>query len=350
MATMQALLRVAPKTIRMGELPIPKPGPGEAVLKVTLTTVCGSDVHVLSWPLPGDGPIAMGHEAVGVITALGEGIEGFAEGDRATVSCLSPCGRCVGCQTGGPGSACTHPRGGFQFGNLIHGCQAEYLLVPFAQFNMARVPAEVTDEQALFAGDIMSTGLGVCERAGVGPGDSVAVFAQGPLGLCATAGARLLGAGLIVAVDAIPERLAMARRLGATVSLSPADGDVPRRVRELTEGRGVDVAIEAVGTQPTFEMAAKSCRVGGAVGSLGVYGGVKALSLPVTVNFYHRRIVTTMCPSGSERLRRMLEIVRHGRMDLTPLYTHRMRLGQMEEAYRLFMEDKKTVLKIAVTP
>lgn len=350
MPKMQALLRVAPKSIRMGEIPVPQPKAGEAVLKVTLTTVCGSDVHVLGWPLPGQDPIAMGHEAVGVITALGEGMEGFREGDRVAISCLSPCGRCVGCQTGGPGSACTHPNGGFQFGNLIHGCQAEYLRVPFAQFNMAKVPPEVTDEQALFTGDIMSTGLGVCERAGVGPGDSVAVFAQGPLGLCATAGARLLGAGLIVAVDAIPERLAMAKRLGATITLSPAEGDVPRRVREMTDGRGVDVAIEAVGTQATFEMAVKSCRVGGAVGSLGVYGGIKALSLPVTVNFYHRRIVTTMCPSGSERLRRMLEIVRYGRMDLTPLYTHRMPLSRMEEAYRLFMEDKKSVLKIAVTP
>ena len=350
MPSMQALLRVAPNTIRMGELPVPEPAPGEAVLKVSLTTVCGSDVHVLGWPLPGGGPIAMGHEAVGVIAALGAGMEGFAEGDRVAISCLSPCGRCVGCQAGGPGSACTHPQGGFQFGNLIHGCQAEYVRVPFAQCNMAKVPPEVTDDQALFVGDIMSTGLGVCERAGVGPGDSVAVIAQGPLGLCATAGARLLGAGLIVAVDAIPERLAVARRLGASVTLSPAEGDVPRRIRELTEGRGVDVAIEAVGTQPTFEMAAKSCRVGGAVGSLGVYGGVKALSLPVTVNFYHRRIVTTMCPSGSERLRRMLEILRHGRMDLTPLYTHQLRLGALEEAYRLFMGEKAKVLKIAVRP
>jgi threonine dehydrogenase-like Zn-dependent dehydrogenase len=350
MPTMHALLRVAPKEIRLGEIPVPTPGPGEAVLKVTLTTVCGSDVHVLGWPLPGGEPIAMGHEAVGVVAALGDGIEGFAEGDRATVSCLSPCGRCVGCLNGAPGSACTHPRGGFQFGNLIHGCQAEYLRVPFAQFNLAKVPADVTDEQALFAGDILSTGLGVCERAGVGPGDAVAVFAQGPLGLCATAGARLLGAGMIIAVDAIPERLAMAKRLGATVTLGPADGDVPRRIRELTEGRGADVAIEAVGMQPTFEMAVKSCRVGGAVGSLGVYGGIKALSLPVTVNFYHRRIVTTMCPSGSERLRRMLELVRHGRIDLTPLYTHRMGLAQMEEAYRLFMGEKATVLKIAVKP
>lgn len=350
MPKMQALLRVAQKTIRVGELPVPTPGSGEAVLKVSLTTVCGSDVHVLGWPLPGEEPIAMGHEAVGVIAALGEGVEGFAEGDRVAVSCLSPCGRCVGCQTGGPGSACTHPKGGFQFGNLIHGCQAEYVLIPFALFNMAKVPAEVTDEQALFVGDIMSAGLGACERAGVGPGDSVAVFAQGPLGLCATAGARLLGAGLIVAVDAIPERLAMARRLGATATLSPADGDVPRRVREMTDGRGADVAIEAVGTQATFEMAVKSCRVGGAMGSLGIYGGVKALSLPVTVNFYHRRIVTTTCPSGSERLRRMLEIVRYGRMDLTPLYTHRMRLTELEEAYRLFMEDKRNVLKIAITP
>ncbi len=350
MAKMQALLRVAPKSIRMGEIPVPDPGAGEAVLEVSLTTVCGSDVHVLGWPLPASEPIAMGHEAVGRIAGLGAGIEGFTEGDRVAISCLSPCGRCVGCLAGAPGSACTHPQGGFQFGNLIHGCQAEYVRVPFAQFNMAKIPDEVSDEQALFAGDILSTGLGVCERAGVGPGDSVAVFAQGPLGLCATAGAHLLGAGLIVAVDAIPERLAMARRLGATVTLSPVDGDVPRRVRELTEGRGVDVAIEAVGLQPTFEMAVKSCRVGGAVGSLGVYGGVKALSLPVTVNFYHRRIVTTMCPSGTERLRRMLELVRYGRIDLTPLYTHRMRLGEMEEAYRLFMEEKAKVLKIAVRP
>lgn len=349
MGGMRALLRTGPAEIRMGELPVPRAGHDDVVLRVTLTTVCGSDMHVLQWPLPGGEPIAMGHEAVGVLQEVGPGVEGFAPGDRVAVSCLSPCGRCSNCLRG-EGSACVDPRGGFQLGNVIHGCQAEYVRIPFAAFNLAKIPPTLSDEQVLFVGDVMSTGIGVLERAGLAAGDSVAIFGQGPLGLCATAGARLLGAGLIIAVDTIPQRLDMARRLGALLTLNAAETDVPKAVRRLTDGRGVDVSVEAVGTQATFEMAVKACRIGGAVGSLGVYGGHKTLTLPITGNFYHRKIVTTLCPSGSERLRRMLDLVQYGRIDLTPLFTHRMKLDEAVEAYHLFRHRKAEVLKIALTP
>jgi threonine dehydrogenase-like Zn-dependent dehydrogenase len=232
----------------------------------------------------------------------------------------------------------------------INGAQAEYLLVPSAQANLAKIPDELTDEQAVLLADIASTGISGAEAAPVRMGDAVVVFAQGPIGLCATAGARLMGASLIIGVDGDENRLTMARRMGADVVLDYRAVDVVAEVKRLSGG-GADVAIEALGTQQTFENALRSLRSGGTLSSLGVYSG--KLQMPYdafAAGLGDHRFITTLCPGGKERMRRLLSLVQSGRFDPTPLITHRFSLEDITQGYQLFGERSDGVLKVAVKP
>ena len=222
--------------------------------------------------------------------------------------------------------------------------------MPSAQANLAKIPDQVTDEQAVLLADIASTGIAGAEAAPVRIGDAVAVFAQGPIGLCATAGAKVMGASLIIGVDNDDNRLAMARRVGADVVLDYCAVDVVAEVRRLTGG-GVDVAIEALGAQQTFENALRCLRPGGTLSSLGVYSG--KLQMPYdafAAGLGDHRIVTTLCPGGKERMRRLLSLVQSGRFDPTPLITHRLSLDQITQGYQLFGERSDGVLKVAIKP
>jgi threonine dehydrogenase-like Zn-dependent dehydrogenase len=241
--------------------------------------------------------------------------------------------------------------GGWKFGNTIHGAQAEYLRVQSAEANLAKIPDELRDEQVILLADIASTGFSAAESAELKLGDSVAVFAQGPIGLCATAGARLKGAGLIIATESNPARMEMARRMGADIVLDPGKADIPGEIRKLTGGRGVDVAIEALGTQGTFESALRALRPGGTLSSLGVYSC--GLNVPVdafAAGLGDYKIVTTLCPGGKERMRRLMELVLHRRVDLTLLLTHRFPLSEITNAYELFGNQRDGVLKVAIYP
>jgi threonine dehydrogenase-like Zn-dependent dehydrogenase len=352
---MQACIKIENGKVQMMDVPIPEPGVGEIVVKTTMATVCGSDMHFVDeFPnaiLAGLDPTAalpqgfpMGHEGVGLVHSVGAGVTSFKPGDRIVSSCLVGCGRCHECQTVDL-SVCT---GG---GHVLFGCQAEYYKLPFAEFNTAKVPDAVSDEGAILASDIMSTGFGAIERAGAGFGDSVAIFAQGPLGLCATAGARARGCGLVIAVDAVPDRLEVSKKLGANVVINAREKDAVAEIMALTGNVGVDIAVEAVGTQPTFEACTKVVRRGGTVSSIGVYGLTPQVSMPTLVpSFLHRQIVTTLCPSGRDRMEHLLALLASGDIDLSPLFTHRMKLADMPKAYDLFRSKTEGVLKIAVTP
>jgi threonine dehydrogenase-like Zn-dependent dehydrogenase len=271
------------------------------------------------------------------------------------VGAITPCGQCRACLSGhlsqcGHGGDRFEALGGWRFGNTLDGAQAEYLLVPSAQANLCKIPDDVSDEQAVLLADIVSTGFSGAESAGIRIGDSVAVFAQGPIGLCATAGARLLGASLVIGVEGDPNRQAMARRMGADVVLDPRKVDVVVEIKKLTDG-GVDASIEALGLQETFEGALRSLRPGGTLSSLGVYSG--KLQLPYdafAAGIGDQRIVTTLCPGGKERMRRLLEMVRSRRFDPLPLLTHRYALERIGDAYALFGERRDGVLKVAVRP
>jgi alcohol dehydrogenase len=346
--TMKALVFRGPNDIAIETLPIPKPSFGEAVIRVTLTTICGTDLHILKGEYPVRRGLVLGHEPVGVIHELGPGVTGYALGERVLVGAITPCGQCQFCLSGN-WSQCGGPLGGWKMGNTLNGAQAEYLLVPYAQANLARIPDELTDEQVVLLADIASTGFSASESAHLRLGDIVAIFAQGPIGLCATLGARLKGAGLIIAVESDPRRSEMARQMGADVVLNYQEVDVVSEIRRLTGGMGVDVAIEALGTQQTFESALSSLKPAGTLSSLGVYSGKLSIPLqPFLAGLGDHKIVTTLCPGGKERMRRLIELVRHNRVDLKPLLTHT--LDDIVKAYAFFEQRTDGVVKVAIKP
>jgi threonine dehydrogenase-like Zn-dependent dehydrogenase len=217
--------------------------------------------------------------------------------------------------------------------------------------NLAPVPDGLSDEQVLMCPDIMSTGFSGAESGRVRIGDTVAVFAQGPIGLCATAGAKLMGATTIIGVDAVLARMEAARRLGADHVVDFRAEDPVDAIMRLTDGRGVDVAIEALGTQATFEACLRVLRPGGTLSSLGVYSSDLTIPLGAfAAGLGDHRIVTTLCPGGKERMRRLMGVIASDRVDLRPMVTHRFKLDQIEEAYELFANQRDGVLKVAITP
>ena len=348
---MKAAVFVAPGKIQLQERPVPAIGPTDALLRVTTTTICGTDVHILKGEYPVAAGRIVGHEPVGTIAALGVAVTGYEIGQRVIAGAITPCGQCETCLDGHTSQCGGKAIGGWKLGNTIDGCQAEYVRIPDAMANLALVPDNLTDEQVLMCPDIMSTGFSGSESADVRIGDVVAVFAQGPIGLCATAGARLKGASRIFAVESVEARAEISRRLGAEVVIDHTSEDPVAAIMRLTGGRGVDVAIEALGTQETFELCLKVLRPGGILSSLGVYSG--KLTMPLEA--FHAglgdiAIVSTLCPGGKERMRRLLSVVASGGVDLRPLVTHRFKLDQIEEAYDLFSHQRDGVLKVSITP
>ncbi|MCO4052667.1 MAG: NAD(P)-dependent alcohol dehydrogenase [Bosea sp.] len=357
MPRMKAAVFVEPGRIVLDEKPIPDIGPLDALIRITTTTICGTDVHILKGEYPVASGLTVGHEPVGVIEKLGSAVTGYREGQRVIAGAITPSGWSNACLCGchsQDGAGTKHgwkAIGGWRFGNTIDGCQAEFVCVPDAMANLSPVPDALTDEQVLMCPDIMSTGFSGAERGGIRIGDTVAVFAQGPIGLCATAGARLMGATRILVVDRLPERLAVAKKLGADIAINFREKDPVEAIMAATDGRGVDVAIEALGTQGTFEAALKVLRPGGTLSSLGVYSGDLTIPLGAfAAGLGDHTIVSTLCPGGKERMRRLMEVVASGRVDLTPLVTHRFRLDDIEKAYDLFSHQRDGVLKVAITP
>ena len=358
MTMMKAAVFVEPGRIELQDKPIPEVGPNDALLRITTTTICGTDIHILKGEYPVERGLTIGHEPVGIIEKLGSNVKGYEEGQRVIAGAICPSFTSYASQDGVPsqdGGACSchgyKPMGGWRFGNTLDGTQAEYVLVPDAQANLAPVPDGLSDEQVLMCPDIMSTGFAGAERANIKIGDIVVIFAQGPIGLCATAGAKLRGASCIIAVDGVDSRLEIARQMGADVTLNFRNVDVVDEILKLTGGRGVDAAIEALGTQLTFEQALRVLKPGGTLSSLGVYS--KDLSIPLGA--FHaglgdHSIVTSLCPGGKERMRRLLNVVASGRADFGALVTHHYALDDIEAAYDLFGHQRDGVLKVAIKP
>ena len=357
MQKMKAAIFVEPGRIVLDDKPIPDVGPLDALIRITTTTICGTDIHILKGEYPVERGLTIGHEPVGIIEKLGSAVNGFEEGQRVVSGAITPSGYSNACQCGRSsqdGPSTRHgwkSMGGWKFGNTIDGCQAEYVLIPDAMNNLATVPDSLTDEQVLMCPDIMSTGFSGAERGGIKIGDVVAVFAQGPIGLCATAGAKLLGASTIIAIDRVPERLAMARHVGADHLVDFSRVDPVEEIMRLTDGRGVDVAIEALGTQATFEACLRVLRPGGTLSSLGVYAS--DLIIPrdaFAAGLGDHTIVTSLCPGGKERMRRLMSVIESGQVDLSAMVTHRFKLDDIEAAYDLFANQRDGVFKIAITP
>ena len=363
-AMMKAAVFVDKGHNKLADKPIPDVGPNDALVRITTTTICGTDVHILKGEYPVAKGLTVGHEPVGVIEKLGSAVQGYTEGQRVIAGAICPNFNSYAAQDGAPSQDGSYliaqglcgchgykATAGWRFGNLIDGTQAEYVLVPDAQANLAPIPDGLTDEQVLMCPDIMSTGFKGAENANIRIGDTVVVFAQGPIGLCATAGARLLGATTIIAVDGNDHRLGIAKKMGADVTLNFRNVDVVDEVMKLTGGKGADSSIEALGTQATFAQAMKVLRPGGTLSSLGVYS--EDLTIPLAqfaAGLGDHTIRTALCPGGKERMRRLMNVVASSRLDLGVLVTHHYQLDDIVAAYDLFSHQRDGVLKVAIKP
>ncbi len=361
---MKAAVFIEPGRIEITDKPIPDVGPNDALIRITTTTICGTDVHILKGEYPVAKGLTVGHEPVGVIEKLGSAVVGYKEGQRVIAGAICPNFNSYAAMDGAPsqdgsylvasGRCGCHgykATAGWRFGNMIDGTQAEYVLVPDAQANLAPVPDGLTDEQVLMCPDIMSTGLAGAENANIRIGDTVVVFAQGPIGLCATAGARLKGATTIIAVDGNDHRLSISKKLGADVTLNATTCDVVAEVMKITGGRGADSAIEALGQQRTFENAMRCIKPGGTLSSLGVYSSNLTIPLDAfAAGLGDHKINTALCPGGKERMRRLMSVIQSDRLDLGMLVTHQYKLDDIVAAYDLFSHQRDGVLKIAIKP
>src|SRR5688572_3149759 len=304
--------------------------PTDAIVRIDSSTIYGTDLDILKGDVPEVKPgTILGHEAVGTVTAVGDAVTTLSEGDRVLVSCISSCGRCRFCKEARYG-LCTGG-GGWVFGHLIDGLQAEYARVPFADTSVYKVPDELADEDVLFLADILPTAYecGVLNGR-VEPGDTVAIVGAGPIGLAAILTAKLYTPGKIVAIDLADARLEKALEFGADVAVNNGSEDAVGRVMELTGGLGADVAIEAVGVPETFELCAELIRPGGRVANVGVHGCAATLHLE---RLWIRNVLITTGLVDTFTTPLLLKLIEGGRLDPTAFATHRFQLGDTMEAY-----------------
>ncbi|MCX2817849.1 NAD(P)-dependent alcohol dehydrogenase [Haladaptatus sp. F3-133] len=329
------------------EKEVPEPGPNDAVVRPTKGLVCTSDVHTLHGAIGERENLTLGHETVGVVDEIGEEVDGFEEGDRVAVGAITPDWDSPAAQDGHP-SQSNEPLGGWKFANVKDGTFAEYVHVNQADANMARIPDGVTDHEAVYVTDMMTTGFMGAENAEIPVGGTVAVFAQGPVGLMATKGARLQGAGRVIAVETVPKRQELAREYGADDIVDFDDGDPVEQIHELTDGEGVDAAVEALGTSGTFEQCVKVTKAGGTVSNVGYHGEGEYVNIPREewgVGMAEIDIATGLCPGGSLRLERLLRLLEKDRLDPTHMTTHEFGFDEIDEAFRLMETKEDGIIK-----
>jgi threonine dehydrogenase-like Zn-dependent dehydrogenase len=346
--TMRAFVMREIGKVGFMEKPVPKdPGPAGAIIKTTRALVCTSDAHTVMGAIGDRNDLTLGHEAVGIVYKLGHDVKGVREGDRVAVNAITPCYKCPNCLRGYT-SQCTQMLGGWKFANIKDGVFAEYFHVNDAEANLAHIPDAVPDEKAVYTTDMMSTGFIGAEHANIPIGGCVAVFAQGPVGLMATVGARLLGAGFVIAVDAVPKRMEMAKHFGADVVIDFKKQDPVQTILDLTNGEGVDSAIEALGSEATFEACIKVTRPGGTISNVGYHGTGDFLRIPRLawgVGMSDKTIRTALCPGGKERMGRLLRLLETGRVDPTPLTTHQFQFKDLERAFHMMETKEDGILK-----
>lgn len=334
--------------VGMMEKEIPQdPGPNGAIIKTTKALVCTSDTHTVKGAIGEKENITLGHEAVGVIQKLGNEVKGYDVGERVAVNAITPCFHCENCIRGFT-SQCTELLGGWKFANIKDGVFAEYFHVNDANANLAHIPPSVKDEVAVYTTDMMSTGFAGAENADIPLGGTVTVFAQGPVGLMATAGAKLLGAGLIIAVESVPKRLELAKHYGADVVINFKDKDPIDTIMEITNGEGVDSAIESLGSQKTFEDCVKATRPGGTISNIGYHGEGDYVKIPRMewgVGMSNKTIRTELCPGGKVRMGRLLRLLELGKVDPTPLTTHTFKFADIEKSFEIMDKKEDDVIK-----
>jgi len=343
---MKALIYHGPGTPSWQDHPDPDlVDPTDAIVRVDAVTICGTDLHILQGDVPevAQGRV-LGHEAVGTVVETGTAVGGLHVGDRVLISCISSCGRCDYCRVGRYGQC--RNGGGWVLGHLIDGVQAEYVRVPFADTSAHRLPDPVTDEAALLLADILPTAYEVGVLSGrISPGQSVAVVGTGPIGLAAITTAKLLSPSLIVAIDKAQARCDAAKSFGADITLRPTE-DCVEQVADATDGLGVDVAIEAVGTPEAFELCTRLVRPGGHVANIGVHGKPAVLHLE---DLWIKDVTITTGLVDTSTTATLLRMTAAGRFDTGAFVTHRFGLGEIQEAYDVFARPAETgALKVAL--
>jgi threonine dehydrogenase-like Zn-dependent dehydrogenase len=348
--TMRAFVYMGNKQVGIVEKPIPEPGAHDAVVKTTMASICISDPHAVDAGLLdmfGRAGATLGHEGLGIVHRLGSEVKGLKEGDRVLVSATTPCWRCENCLRGYSAHCGGHHSGGFKFTTQLDGTIADYFRVTEAEANLARIPEEVPDDAALFASETMPVGFKGAEEANIPLGGTVAVFAQGPIGLMATAAARLLGAGLVIAVESDPKRQSLAKSFGADVVIDFTKSDPVEEIIRLT-GDGVDSAVEALGTQGTFESCVKVTRPGGTVSIVGWFTDDDYIKIPRVafgLGIGDKKIVGSFAPGGAELMTRLLRLIQNGRVDPRPLGTHRFAFEEAAVAWSMLAAKEDGIIK-----
>lgn len=353
-STMKAFVMHGIGEVGMIDKPIPHAGPNDAIIRTTAALICTSDTHTVAGAIGPRKDLTLGHEAVGVVHELGAAVAAsgmFKVGQRVAVNAITPCYACDNCQRGYP-SQCGGMLGGWKFANMKDGSMAEYFHVNDAIANLAPIPDELTDEQAAYCCDMLSTGFIAAEYGNIPIGGSVAVFAQGPIGLMATVGARLRGAGLVIGVESMPNRIAMAKKYGADVVVDFSKEDAVEAIRKLTGGKGVDTAIEALGSVATFTACVKATRPGGTISNVGYHGDGDSVPIPRLdwgVGMSDKTIRTALCPGGSERMARLMRLIRTGRVDPLAMTTHRFKFADIKKAFRMMQTKEDGMIKPLIT-
>ena len=320
--------------------------PTDIIVRIDTATICGTDLHILKGDVPETTPgTILGHEAVGTVEEIGSAVTTVAPGDRVLMSCVSACGRCRFCKEGRYGQCLGG--GGWIFGHLINGVQAEYARVPFADNSVYKIPEQLTDEQVLFLADILPTSYEVGVLNGmVSPGDIVAVVGAGPIGLAAILTARLYTPGLVIAIDLADSRLEAAERFGADLTINNSREDAVARIMELTDGLGADSAFEAVGVPQTFELAAELIRPGGRLANIGVHGKPASLHLE---RLWIRDVTITTGLVDTFSIAQLMRLIASGRLDPSLFATHRFALEDTMAAYDTFADPEGTgALKVVL--
>jgi threonine dehydrogenase-like Zn-dependent dehydrogenase len=336
--------------VGMMNKPVPTPGPNDAILKTTAALICTSDSHTVAGGIGQRTDLTLGHEGVGVVSDVGSEVKNFRPGDRVLVGAITP-------DWGDPAAQAGHASqsgaqlGGWKFSNSKDGVFSEYFHVNEADANMAKIPDSVPDEVAVYCADMLSTGFMGAEHGNIPIGGTVAVLAQGPVGLMATVGAKLRGAGLIIGVESVPRRQKLAHSYGADEVVDFTKEDVVDRVMELTGGEGVDTAIEALGADITFQTAVKITKPGGTISVIGYFGEGEFVRIPRVewgVGMADKTIATGLCPGGRLRMSRLLRILEMKRVDPTLMTTHTFRFDEMERAFEVADKKLEDVVKVLI--
>jgi threonine dehydrogenase-like Zn-dependent dehydrogenase len=352
--TMKAFVMHAIGEVGIMDKPIPRPGPNDAIIRTTAALICTSDTHTVAGAIGPRKDLTLGHEAVGVIQELGEVARAsglFKIGQRVAVNAITPCYACEHCQRGYT-SQCGGMLGGWKFANQKDGSMAEYFHVNNAIANLAPIPDNLTDEQAAYCCDMLSTGFVGAEHGNIPMGGSVAVFGEGPIGMMATVGARLLGAGLVIGVESKPDRAKLARAFGADLIVDYTKEDPVEAILKATRGQGVDTAIEALGSQQTFSACIKATRPGGTISNVGYHGDGDTVPIPRLewgVGMSDKTIRTALCPGGSVRMARLMLLISGGRVNPLPMTTHRFKFSEIPKAFRMMQTKEDNMIKPLIT-